>query len=156
MKHITTAEAYIYGSPSYPQIKGYAVFTETEQGTAVSAAFYGLPVPKEPCKQEVFALHIHEGASCSGNSDDSFADAKSHYNPHLCPHPFHAGDLPPIFAAGNTAASAVLTDRFTPSEIIGRTIILHRMPDDLHSQPSGNAGEKIACGIIRAAVPKKQ
>ena len=46
------------------------------------------------------------------------------------------------------AYMCVYTDRFTISEIIGRTVIIHNMLDDFTSQPSGNAGEKIACGEI--------
>lgn len=42
----------------------------------------------------------------------------------------------------------VYTGRFYPEEVIGRTIIIHGMPDDFRSQPSGNSGEKIACGEI--------
>ena len=42
-----------------------------------------------------------------------------------------------------------LTDRFTLKEIIGRTVVIHSMPDDFTSQPSGNSGEKIACGVIK-------
>ena len=43
----------------------------------------------------------------------------------------------------------VLTGRFCVEEVIGRTVILHIDPDDFHTQPSGNAGRKIACGVIR-------
>ena len=41
-----------------------------------------------------------------------------------------------------------LTDRFKLKDVIGKAIIIHSMPDDFTSQPSGNSGEKIACGII--------
>ena len=41
------------------------------------------------------------------------------------------------------------TDRFTVKEILGRTIVIHSYPDDFQYQPSGNAGRKIACGIIQ-------
>ena len=44
---------------------------------------------------------------------------------------------------------AVLTDRFCVEEVIGRTVIIHSDPDDFHTQQSGNAGKKIACGVIR-------
>ena len=94
-------------------------------------------------------MHIHEGAECYGNNHDPFADAGMHYNPYDCAHPYHAGDLPPLFSAHGIAWEAVLTDRFTVEEIIDRTVIIHAMPDDFKSQPSGNSGEKIACGVIR-------
>ena len=45
----------------------------------------------------------------------------------------------------------VLTGRFHVGEVIGKTVILHADPDDFHTQPSGNAGAKIACGVIRKA-----
>ena len=54
----------------------------------------------------------------------------------------------------NRAYLSVLTDRFNVSDIIGRTVIIHNMPDDFTSQPSGNAGEKIACGVIKKVMWK--
>ena len=74
-----------------------------------------------------------------------------HYNPHGCDHPYHAGDLPPLFETSGLALSAFLTDRFTVDEVIGRTVIIHDQPDDFTTQPSGNSGTKIACGVIRRA-----
>ena len=71
-----------------------------------------------------------------------------HYNPLGCPHPYHAGDMPPIFGAAGYAFSAFVTDRFTVRDVVGRSVILHGSPDDFTTQPSGNAGEKIACGEI--------
>lgn len=114
----------------------------------VTISVYGLP-KSEKCDCHIFAMHIHEGKSCTGTAEDPFADAKTHYDPSGCPHPCHAGDLPPLYPDKNgTAKFAFVTDRFTPSEIIGRTIIIHANPDDFHTQPSGNSGEKIACGVI--------
>ncbi len=72
------------------------------------------------------------------------------YNPYTCAHPYHAGDLPPIFGVNGYGFSMFLTNRFSAGEIIGRTIILHSMPDDFTSQPAGNSGAKIACGTIVA------
>lgn len=113
-----------------------------------------LPYRNGYCQYPVLGLHIHQGRSCSGNREDPFADAGSHYNPHDCPHPNHAGDLPPVFVNEGMAWSAVILTKFTIKEILGRVVILHSMPDDFHSQPSGNSGEKIACGIIRRNSPK--
>jgi Cu-Zn family superoxide dismutase len=95
-------------------------------------------------------MHIHEGGSCTGNAADPFADAGSHYNPEGCEHPAHAGDLPPLFSNRGTAWGAVLTDRFSVGEISGKTVIIHLNPDDFTTQPAGNSGAKIACGVIRA------
>ena len=66
-----------------------------------------------------------------------------------CEHPNHAGDLPPLFGNNGFALSLFLTNRFTVDEVIGRTIIIHDHPDDFTTQPSGNSGTKIACGVIR-------
>ena len=101
------------------------------------------------CKGKFFGFHIHEGTSCTGNSKDEFANSKSHYNPTNCPHPFHSGDLPPLLENNGFAYSSFLVNKFTIKEIIGKTIIIHSLPDDFNSQPSGNSGTKIACGKIK-------
>ncbi|MBQ4064829.1 MAG: superoxide dismutase family protein [Clostridia bacterium] len=142
------AWARIMGSKDFPAIHGIARFYGTPYGVLVSIYVRGLPSAEGPCRSPIFALHIHEGCSCTGNETDPFADAGSHYNPEGCPHPYHAGDLPPLFGAGGTAYSVCLTDRFTVEEVLGRTVILHRSIDDFSTQPAGNAGEKIACGTI--------
>lgn len=114
----------------------------------VYAEIRGLPHAASDCCERIFGFHIHEGGSCSGNDEDPFMDAGPHYNPHDCEHPCHAGDLPPLFGNGGFALTAFLTDRFSVREIIGKTVILHERPDDFTGQPSGNAGRRIACGVI--------
>ena len=115
----------------------------------MTASISGLPKGSaESCSDRIFGFHIHEGNSCTGNAQDPFANAKTHYNPYGCAHPFHAGNLPPLFENDGYAYLSVLTNRFSISEIIGRTVIIHDMPDDFTSQPSGNSGTKIACGVI--------
>ncbi|PKM63481.1 MAG: superoxide dismutase family protein [Firmicutes bacterium HGW-Firmicutes-21] len=143
------AKAVVKGAPDYPEISGTVNFYPTNQGVLVVAEVYGLPHSRGPCEGGVFAFHIHEGRSCTGNEEDAFADAAGHYNPQDCEHPHHAGDLPPLFDNDGYAWSAVLTDRFTVDEILGRTVIIHRDVDDFTTQPSGAAGAKIACGVIR-------
>ena len=143
------ARASINGSILYPDIKGDIWFYNTEYGIFVIADIEGLPNPNGNCKSPIFAMHIHEGGSCSGNNTDPFANAGMHYNPSVCPHPYHAGDLPPLFGVNGNSFLATLTNRFNINEIIGKTIIIHSMPDDFKSQPSGNSGNKIACGEIK-------
>lgn len=150
LRHLPVAVADIRGSEYYPDIQGMASFYQTPQGVLVKAEVYGLPVFEGFCEKPIFAFHIHEGGSCSGNATDYFADAGAHYNPYNCLHPYHAGDLPPLLGVGGMAYSIFLTDRFTAEEIIGKTIIIHDMPDDFSTQPSGNSGAKIACGEIVA------
>lgn len=151
-KKSAKAYAKIRGSHEYPDIKGKVEMNQMRRGVLVTAEIQGLPTNGEKCAEEIFAFHIHEGKSCSGNEKDPFADALGHYNPDGCPHPYHAGDLPPLFGSKNGYAYlSVFTDRFSLNEVIGRAIIIHARPDDFTTQPSGNAGEKIACGIIMPA-----
>lgn len=139
--------AHIHGSSNYPDIHGSISFRQKRCGVLVTAEIFGLPY-NEACNSGIFALHIHDGDSCSGNFEDPFANAGVHYNPCGFAHPYHAGDLPPLFSNRGYAYMSVFTDRFTVKEIIGRTVIIHKNPDDFTTQPSGNAGEKIACGKI--------
>lgn len=135
------AVASIRGGEKAPRLGGEVHFFQKTNGVWVVAHVYGLPRPTG-----FFAFHIHEGRSCTG---PDFADTGGHYNPTMMPHPDHAGDLPPLLSCKGEAFSAVLTDRFRVEDVIGRTVVIHNDPDDFHSQPAGNAGVKIACGVIR-------
>ena len=143
------ASASIAGSGSFPEVSGLVRFYQTNQGVIVYAEICGLPRETLPCRERVFGFHIHKGTDCGGDMDDPFADAMSHYDQSGCEHPNHAGDLPPLFGNNGFALSLFLTDRFSVKEIIGRTVIIHDRPDDFTTQPSGNSGTKIACGVIR-------
>ena len=145
-----TAVAVMVGSNADPNIGGTVKFYQTVYGVLVVAELWGLPVGQEICDAPIFAFHIHEGNTCTGNEADLFANVGMHYNPATCPHPYHAGDLPPLFGANGMAFSATLTDRFTVEEVLGKTVIVHSSFDDFTTQPSGNAGSKIACGEIVA------
>ncbi len=147
-KRRADAVAFINGSPDFPKIKGRVLFYQLKNGVIVRAEISGLPKGESKCDNPIFAFHIHGGEECSGNETDPFADADGHFNPENCPHPYHAGDLPPLFGVEGKGFSAFLTDRFTVRKVLGRAIIIHSQPDDFTTQPSGNAGEKIACGII--------
>ncbi|MBQ8688242.1 MAG: superoxide dismutase family protein [Ruminococcus sp.] len=141
--------AALKGSADYSHISGCVRFWQTNCGVLAAAEVWGLPEFSEKCRDSVFAMHIHSGEHCSGNGHDPFSDTMGHYNPEDCKHPFHAGDMPPLFADDGYALSIFLTKRFSVREIIGKTVILHADPDDFTTQPSGNAGEKIACGQIK-------
>lgn len=126
---------------------GTVSFYPYQSSTLVMADISHLPHSSSPCSSGIFGLHIHEGGSCAGTD---FSETKGHYNPSNCDHPHHAGDLPPLFECNGRAFLAVLTDRFQISDIIGRTVVIHSQPDDFTSQPAGNSGSKIACGVIQA------
>lgn len=146
---ISSASAMLRGGNGYPDIRGTALFRQRENGVLVTVNVFGLPKDGENCDHRIFSMHIHDGESCTGTKEDEFADAGMHYNPKGCPHPQHAGDLPPLFGCEGTAYCSVLTNRFVLEEIIGKTLIIRDQPDDFTTQPSGNAGIKIACGVIR-------
>ena len=145
------ASAKMHGSGEYPNIHGIVRFYQTRNGVLIAAEIGGLPHSHSICQRPVFGFHIHEGSQCEGDMHDPFSGAMAHYNPADCEHPFHAGDLPPLFGNHGYAFSVFLTDRYLLSAIIGKTVIIHGNPDDFTTQPSGNAGEKLACGTIEAS-----
>ena len=137
------AVAQIHGGVDAPQLSGCVQFYQENGCVLIVARISGLPMESET---GFFGFHIHQGKNCSGIE---FPGTGSHYNPANREHPKHAGDLPPLLACQGNAYLSVRTDRFSVNEIIGRTVVIHSDPDDFHSQPAGNAGKKIACGVIR-------
>ncbi len=136
------AVARIRGGIDTPSIFGDVKFYQKRGGVLVVAEIFNLPMSNN---SGFFAFHIHEGNSCSG---EKFSNTGSHFNPTSLPHPNHAGDLPPLMLCGGGAYMAVMSDRFRIEDVIGRTVVIHSGADDFTSQPSGNAGDKIACGVI--------
>lgn len=144
------AVAEVKGSNDFPLTSGCVRFYQTNAGVIVCAEVFGLPKSADSCGGRIFAFHIHDGEECTGNADDPFANAGKHYDPYDCGHPYHAGDMPPLFGNNGFALSVFLSDRFSVREVIGKTVIIHDKPDDFTTQPSGNAGQRIACGVIRS------
>ena len=142
------AKAIIKGGKKYPKIDGIVTFRETKNGVILTAKIDNLPQSKDKCTGRFFGFHIHEGNSCSGNLNDEFSNSKSHLNSTNCPHPFHIGDLPPLVENNGYSYMRVLINKFKIKDILGKVIIIHDSADDFNSQPSGNSGNKIACGII--------
>ncbi len=143
------ATANLQGNDTCPDITGCIRFYQTNAGVVVYAQVKGLPSSETTCHDRIFAFHIHDGSECSGSMENPFSAAGAHYDPHERKHPCHAGDLPPLFGNDGMAVSAFLTNRFNVQEVIGKTVIIHDQPDDFTTQPAGNAGTKIACGVIR-------
>lgn len=135
------AMARLRGNKENPNLKGYVRLYQYPCGVLVEAEISGLP--NRP--GGFFGFHIHEGGACEG---ETFSGTGSHYDTSCRPHPRHAGDLPPLISYGGRAYMAVMTDRFSIRDVVGRTVVVHGMPDDFRSQPAGDAGEKIACGVI--------
>lgn len=137
------AVAKIQGGAEAPRLSGFVCFYQENGCVLIEANISGLPKGSET---GFFGFHVHQGENCFGTD---FSETGSHYNPTGQRHPEHAGDLPPLLACQGNAYLSAKTDRFSVNEIIGRTVVIHSDADDFHSQPAGNAGKKIACGVIR-------
>lgn len=111
-------------------------------------------------KPGTHGFHIHEFGDCSSSDGTS---AGGHFNPASMPHGApadkqrHAGDLGNIEAGADGKAHIEITDSVLKLDgkgsIIGRGVIVHAAPDDLKTQPTGNAGGRQACGVIGIAKP---
>ncbi len=129
-------------------VRGTVTFTEETEGVRVIASVEGL-------KPGLHGFHIHEKGDCSS---PGFTSAGGHFNPAQSPHgsptdpQHHFGDFGNLEANDQGLARYErvfnwLTFQGTNS-IIGRGVIVHEKPDDLKSQPAGNAGARLACGVI--------
>lgn len=137
------AIAKVRGSGEAPNLTGTVRFYPMWDGVLVVARFRGLP----GSGTGIFGFHIHQGGSCTGSG---FADTGAHFDMGGTLHPDHTGDMPPLFrCCGGQAYLAFVTSRFSVRDIIGRTVVVHSGSDDFRSQPSGDAGSKIGCGVIR-------
>lgn len=132
------------------KVIGEVNFEQVGSKVRVTAQVIRLPANGE------FGFHIHEVGDCSSGDGMS---AKGHFNPFGKPHgkgaERHAGDMPNLKsdAKGKAKLSAeldIITLKPGPASIIGRAVIVHAQPDDYTTQPTGDAGARIACGVIRA------
>ena len=131
------------------KVNGTVTFTPVADGVRVHAEVGGLTPGKH-------GFHIHEFGDCSAAD---FSSAGAHFNPTNQPHAGpdtatrHEGDMGNVEAdaSGNAKLDYVdhqisLTDDVKSA--IGRSVVVHAKPDDLKTQPSGDAGGRIACGVI--------
>jgi Cu-Zn family superoxide dismutase len=132
-------------------VTGLVTFTKVEGGVRVVADIAGL-TPGE------HGFHIHDFGDCSAPDGMS---AGGHFNPEGHQHgapdadPRHIGDLGNITADANGKAHQDRVDKLLAFEgdrsIIGRSVIVHEKADDLKTQPTGNAGGRVACGVVGVA-----
>ncbi len=133
-------------------VKGTVTFTEVADGVRVNAEITGLTPGKH-------GFHVHEKGDCSAPDATSAGD---HFNPTSKPHGAadalerHDGDMGNIEADASGEAKLNYIDHNISlvageRSVIGRGVIVHANPDDLTSQPSGNAGARVACGVITRA-----
>jgi Cu-Zn family superoxide dismutase len=135
------------------KVMGKITFTKEKDGVRVSGEVTGLTPGKH-------GFHIHEFGDCSAPDATS---AGSHFNPTGHPHAGpgvekrHVGDLGNLEANDAGVAKVDFVDRQLKFEgstsIIGRGVIVHAKPDDLTTQPTGDAGGRVACGVIGVAKP---
>jgi Cu-Zn family superoxide dismutase len=129
-------------------VKGLVTFEAVEHGVRVVADLTGLTPGKH-------GFHIHEFGDCS--SDDG-SSAGGHFNPAGMPHSMpssdkrHAGDMGNIEAGADGKAHMDYVDAVMSltgdHAITGHAVIVHEKEDDLKTQPTGNAGARVACGVI--------
>ena len=129
---------------------GNVTFTQKGDKVVVVAKVTGLAPGSH-------GFHIHEKGDCSSGDGMS---AGGHFNPFGKPHAHpstsdrHAGDMPMLVvdSAGNASLTAeldVITIGGGSADVIGKGVIVHKDPDDFRTQPTGNAGARIACGVVR-------
>jgi superoxide dismutase, Cu-Zn family len=132
-------------------VTGTATFTE------ISTGGMRVRVHIENAPPGTHGLHIHEKGDCS---DPKAMSAGGHFNPGGMPHsgPMdlkrHAGDLGNIEIRSDgkgdlEISSDLLTVKPGPNSVVGRSVVFHEKADDLKTQPTGNAGGRLGCGVIR-------
>ena len=147
-----TASAEIRGTDPKSKITGKVFFKDSPEGLNISAEVHHVPAGKH-------GFHVHENGSCS----DKGKAAGDHFNPDKVKHGLiakdgfshaHAGDMGNIEADKNgdgkleiIVPHIALNGKYS---IIGKAVILHENEDDLISQPAGNAGGRIGCGVIQS------
>ena len=131
--------------------RGEVTFTQEAGGVRVTGSFSGLVYGEH-------GFHVHEKGDCSA---PDAASAGGHYNPATKPHAAreaaerHVGDLGNLKADPYGLARVDFVDTGIslagPNSIIGKAVIVHEKADDFKTQPTGNAGARVACGVNEAA-----
>lgn len=138
-------------SKSGSTVTGSATFTQLASGSV------HVHVHVENAPPGTHGLHVHEKGECS---DPEGKSAGGHFNPTGMPHagpmaPMrHAGDLGNIeIGADGKGDLDITTNMLTvaagPNSVVGRSVIFHEKTDDFTTQPTGNAGGRLACGVIQ-------
>jgi Cu-Zn family superoxide dismutase len=133
---------------------GTAALQQVADGVLIRIDIANLP-PGE------HAFHIHDKGKCEPQS--GFKSAGEHHSPEKKPHGFHgklghhAGDMPNQFVSQDGRLQAEVLNPHVQLSVTslldpdGSALVIHAAPDDYRTQPSGNAGERIACAEIRPA-----
>jgi Cu-Zn family superoxide dismutase len=158
-----TAEKY---NPFKPSAKASANLASTKDNTATGTVQFAQSGDKVTVSGKIINLtpgkhgfHVHEKGDCSAPDATS---AGGHFNPGNSQHggpdtaQRHGGDLGNITADENGVAkfsieATGITVEPGPNSIVGKGLVVHKDPDDLKSQPAGNSGPRVACGVIAAS-----
>jgi superoxide dismutase, Cu-Zn family len=150
-----SAQAVLEPAKETPGFSGRVIFYQAGSQVRVVADVTGVSPPGN------HGFHVHENGKCERDPGKDFASAGGHFNPggtpHACPDAasHHAGDLGNIVInADGTGHVDVTTSALSlsgASSVVGRAVILHAAPDDCTTQPTGNAGGRLACGVIAAS-----
>lgn len=130
---------------------GSARLAGTPNGTVIEIDITGLPA------EQWVAVHVHENGECA--PENAFEAAGDHFNPAGVDHGYytetgpHAGDMPNQYIGADGVLRSHLFNPFvrlddSEAGIMGRALMIHGGPDDYESQPSGEAGDPIACAVI--------
>lgn len=150
-KQISQLEAKLYSTDGTHNKRGEIHFEQLDEGVRVQGKVTGL------VSHATYAMHIHETGLCSDTANHS----GGHFNPMQVKHSHpddlqgHAGDLPNITANAEGIATinyinSKITLKKAEHGIKNRAIVIHAKADDYISQPAGNAGERIICGVIKS------
>lgn len=146
-----SAEAKLEGAPG--TTSGTVTFTPVANGVRIVAEVSGISAGAH-------GLHLHENGQCVHDdpAGKHFSTAGGHFNPagapHACPptEPRHAGDFGNIeVAADGTGHLDITTNLISltgPNSVVGKAVILHAGADDCTTQPTGNSGDRLACGVV--------
>jgi len=148
MAAMGSAEATLQSAD--PKVSGAVHFTQEGSGVHVVADVSGVPPGKH-------GFHLHETGVCTA---PDYKSAGGHWNPghagHACMpvEPRHAGDLGNITVGsdGKGHLDVILSGVSVSGadSVIGKAVVLHAAEDDCKTQPTGNAGGRLACGVVQA------